>query len=185
MIAQELLLASPGSVRSAVLAFTAAAAGPLDRRLLQLWIELAASGEPGYHLAVRDGYFHGFSPGYLASHALELDRALSSELLQLPARHGFVAQLEAALGHDATSRVGRIGVPTLVLQAELDGVFPAPASELLASSIPNAQREVLACGHAAMLELPTRFAEVVTGYLNGLKGRTPSQRRSANGAGER
>jgi pimeloyl-ACP methyl ester carboxylesterase len=66
---------------------------------------------------------------------------------------GFVGQLEAALAHDATGRLGSLRVPTLIVHGALDQLAPSAGAEELARLIPGAQLLILPdVGHAVNLE---------------------------------
>ncbi len=64
-------------------------------------------------------------------------------------------------------RLGRIGVPTVVVGAEQDVLVPAPAVRAWAGGIPGAEERTLpGTGHAAVLESP-QAAETVLGSMGG------------------
>jgi pimeloyl-ACP methyl ester carboxylesterase len=66
---------------------------------------------------------------------------------------GFQGQLDAALAHDASSRLPGLRVPTLVVHGSLDQLAPAALAEELARLIPGAQLVLLPeVGHAVNLE---------------------------------
>jgi 3-oxoadipate enol-lactonase len=54
----------------------------------------------------------------------------------------YVAQLAAALGHDAGDRLGEIRAPTLVVHGEDDRMVPAANARILAGAIPGARAEL-------------------------------------------
>ncbi len=66
-----------------------------------------------------------------------------------------------ALGvrREASSRLGALTMPALVLWGELDALVPVAVGRALAAALPNAQFEVLpACGHLPTLEKPAASA---------------------------
>ena len=66
---------------------------------------------------------------------------------------GFVGQLDAALEHDTTARLGKLRVPTLIVHGALDQLAPAAGAEEMARLIPGAELLVLPeVGHAVNLE---------------------------------
>jgi pimeloyl-ACP methyl ester carboxylesterase len=67
-----------------------------------------------------------------------------------------------------TSRLWRIGAPTLVVWGREDRLIPLAYGEAYAGGIPGARLEVLdRCGHLPPFEHPERFAELVLGFLDG------------------
>jgi pimeloyl-ACP methyl ester carboxylesterase len=67
-----------------------------------------------------------------------------------------------------TSRLWRIGAPTLVVWGREDRLIPLAYGEAYARGIPGARLEILdGCGHLPPFEHPERFAEIVLGFLDG------------------
>jgi pimeloyl-ACP methyl ester carboxylesterase len=67
-----------------------------------------------------------------------------------------------------TSRLWRIGAPTLVVWGREDRVLPLAYAEAYARGIPGARLEILdRCGHLPPFERPERFAEIVLDFLEG------------------
>src|SRR5262249_17886457 len=64
---------------------------------------------------------------------------------------GYLAQLQAAMGHDAWDDLPSIAVPTLVVHGDADLLVPTPNGALLAERIPGA-RLVLIPGAGHMLQ---------------------------------
>jgi pimeloyl-ACP methyl ester carboxylesterase len=67
-----------------------------------------------------------------------------------------------------TSRLWRIGAPTLIVWGREDRLIPLAYGETYARGIPGAKLEVLdLCGHLPPFEQPERFARIVLGFLDG------------------
>jgi len=67
-----------------------------------------------------------------------------------------------------TSRLGRIGAPTLVVWGSDDRLLPLPYGQAYADGIPGARLVVIdRCGHLPPIEQPERFADVVLAFLEG------------------
>lgn len=67
-----------------------------------------------------------------------------------------------------TSRLWRIGAPTLVVWGREDRLIPLAYGEAYARGIPGAKLEILdRCGHLAPFEHPERFAEIALAFLEG------------------
>jgi pimeloyl-ACP methyl ester carboxylesterase len=70
------------------------------------------------------------------------------------------------------ARLGRIRVPTLLVWGLDDRITPLDVGERFRELIPDAQLWCLArCGHAAMLERPEAFAQVLADWLDGTRDR--------------
>jgi pimeloyl-ACP methyl ester carboxylesterase len=70
---------------------------------------------------------------------------------------------------DATPRLGRIGVPTLVITGAEDTVIPPSESEVLARSIPGADLEVIPrAGHLVAFEQAEAFNDRLAAWLRRL-----------------
>ena len=77
------------------------------------------------------------------------------------------AQAQAlAVRQEATSRLGALAMPTLVLWGEQDALVPVTVGQLLAAALPHARFEVLpGCGHLPTLEKPAESAAMFTKLL--------------------
>ncbi len=68
----------------------------------------------------------------------------------------------------AVTRLGEIGVPTLIMVGDLDTVGTVAACHKLADEIPGARLEVFrGVAHMVNLEQPARFTELVLEFLDG------------------
>jgi 3-oxoadipate enol-lactonase len=78
---------------------------------------------------------------------------------------GYAATCEAIAAWDFRDELERVGVPTLVVAAELDEAMPTD-SEMLAVHIPAARRVTLrAAGHLANLEQPDAFVAAALDHV--------------------
>ena len=69
-----------------------------------------------------------------------------------------------------TSRLWRIGAPTLVVWGREDRLIPLAYGEAYARGIPGARLEILdRCGHLPPFEHPERLAELVLAFLDGVR----------------
>ena len=83
---------------------------------------------------------------------------------------GFVGQVDAALSHDARSRLGAVNAPTLVIHGAVDQLSPKENGEELARLIRGAELLTLPdVGHAVNLE----GQRAVNGALRGVWKRVP------------
>ncbi|WNJ87926.1 alpha/beta fold hydrolase [Bosea sp. 685] len=96
----------------------------------------------------------------------ELLKFAKAEVSQTPASvaRQAIASLNAS---DSRSRLGDIGVPTLVVVGEEDIITPPSESRVLAEGIPGSRLEVMAgAGHFPMLEQPQAFNRLLDDFLN-------------------
>jgi 3-oxoadipate enol-lactonase len=163
MIAQELALAHPERLRSLTLGCTYCG-GPgsmlMPEENLQKLVAGMASGDRDK--AIRAGYEVNLSPGFRADESTVA--AFHEMATTVPAAKATIElQAQAIFGHDTSSRLGEISVPTLIVHGTEDGVLPFPNGELIASLMPAARFEVLqGVGHMFWWEQPQRSAELIS-----------------------
>jgi pimeloyl-ACP methyl ester carboxylesterase len=94
---------------------------------------------------------------------------LAWEFMQGSGKPGFVHALDALTSYSFRDRLPEIGVPVLIVWGENDLLVPvgdAARFERLIGA--NAQRVIFEdTGHVPMLERPSRFNEVLEGFLEG------------------
>jgi pimeloyl-ACP methyl ester carboxylesterase len=73
----------------------------------------------------------------------------------------------ACLTHDSGGRLGEIRVPTLVLAAEADLVYPPAETRALAAAIPGARYELIPGAHLPSGRALRAFDEAVLAFLDG------------------
>jgi pimeloyl-ACP methyl ester carboxylesterase len=155
-VAQELALAHPSRVRSLTLLASFARQAPRSRALMEAWRTL-------YPLVVqsavlreaweKQAYAWLFTDAWWRGEA-NIRAALRFAATQpLQPVQGFVGQIEAALAHDATARLGALRARTLIVHGALDQLAPTAGAEELARLIPGAELLILPdVGHAVNLE---------------------------------
>jgi 3-oxoadipate enol-lactonase len=170
VIAQEYAISYGSDLRSLVLANTYGAAGPYCSRLFRSWAEIAVGA--GMPALVRQVSPWIYSWGFFehAEPTLQSFEAASLATTQSPA--AFASQVSALVSHDATDRLGRINVPTLVLAAESDLVIPVELSRRLREAIPGAEWATIPGGHGAMWETAAAFNTAVLSFIALHDGRT-------------
>ncbi|HYZ70125.1 MAG TPA: alpha/beta hydrolase, partial [Thermoleophilaceae bacterium] len=82
---------------------------------------------------------------------------------------GFVPAMKALLSYGFRDQLARIEVPTLVVWGRNDMLVPrGDAREYVELIGDNARREVFEdTGHLPMIERPTRFNELLAGFIAG------------------
>lgn len=155
-VAQELALAHPARVRTLALLGSFVAPAPRQRALLEAWrvlypVVVAAPG--GREAWEKQAYAWLFTEQFWR-HEGSVRAALRFAAQQEPQTvAGFQGQVDAALGHDARTRLPGLLVPALVVHGVLDQLAPVVGARELASLIPEAELvEVPGVGHAVNLE---------------------------------
>ena len=165
MVGQELALRHPSLVRALVLANTTSGYPEAARAAWEQRIEtVRSSGIEAIADAVIGRYFHdAFRAQKAATVARFRRRLVTTDAV------GYVGCCEAVGKVDTGSRLGQIGVPTLVIAGELDQGTPVAMAQALADGIPGAQLEVLKeASHLSAAEQPEGFARLVTDFVAGL-----------------
>jgi 3-oxoadipate enol-lactonase len=154
--AQELALAHPGRIRSLSLLASFARQAPRSRALMEAWrnlYPLAAQSAALRESWEKQAYAWLFSDAYWRNEAAVRAALRFAGSQPFQSVQGFQGQLDAALSHDASSRLPGLRVPTLVVHGSLDQLAPAAGAEELARLIPGAQLVLLPeVGHAVNLE---------------------------------
>ncbi|MFC5479072.1 3-oxoadipate enol-lactonase [Massilia suwonensis] len=165
MVGQELALRHPSLVRALVLANTTSGYPEAARAVWEQRIAtVRADGIEAIADAVMGRYFHdAFRAQKAATVARFRRRLVTTDAV------GYVGCCEAVGKVDTGSRLGQIGVPTLVIAGELDQGTPVAMAQALADGIPGARLEVLKeASHLSAAEQPAAFARLVTDFVSGL-----------------
>jgi 3-oxoadipate enol-lactonase len=159
MIAQELALAHPELLRTLTLGCTycggpgsslpaqpelgaAIMSGDRDRAVRAMW-EANVSER-----------FAQDDEAYARFHAIGLERAVAVAVT--------MEQLSAITRHDTSTRLGALGMPTLVVHGTEDAIIPVENGRMVAGLIPEARLEIWPdTGHLFFWEQPERSAELV------------------------
>lgn len=162
MVGQELALRHPALVRGLVLANTTSGYPEAARAVWEQRIAtVRADGIEAIADAVMGRYFHdAFRAQKAATVARFRRRLVTTDAV------GYVGCCAAVGTVDTTSRLGRIGVPTLVIAGELDQGTPVAMADALAQGIPGARLEVLKeASHLSAAEQPEAFSQLVTQFV--------------------
>ena len=168
MIAQEYALAYPQDLRSLTLACTYAAPGPFCSRMFSLWSEIAPV--MGVPTVMRDVTLWAFTQDFFAKREAELQEFETAMIYMNQSVAAYLAQLHSIRYHDTTSRLGQIGVRTLVLAGEEDILIPVHLSKELHELIPGSQFATTKGGHGCIWEHPDSFNEQFIRFINASEG---------------
>jgi pimeloyl-ACP methyl ester carboxylesterase len=165
MVAQELALGSPEQLRTLTLGCTYCG-GPgsalTSPEVMQRLSEAMMSGDRA--LALRVGWEINVSP------AMAADERAAAEFMAIGDQRAVavpvvLAQLQAVLGHDTSSRLPQLRLPTLVIHGTEDQILPVANGRLVASLIPGARLEVMeGVGHLFFWERPAESAALVRAH---------------------
>lgn len=162
MIAQELALRHGDRVSRLVLGCTRAGGGtgtPLDWRTA---LRLVAPMRFPPERAIRETAALILSPDFQRESPQVVDEWVQIARELPPSRRGVLYQLFAAARHDASARLGRLRMPTLVVTGDADVLIHADNSAHLARVIPGARLATLpGAGHDFPTERPRETARLV------------------------
>jgi pimeloyl-ACP methyl ester carboxylesterase len=165
MIAQELALKHPEQVRTLTLGCTYCG-GP-DRTdgppwVLQQLTEGMMSGDP--QRALQTAWKVN------VSQAMAEDENAYAEFLAIAEQRAvavpvIMAQLQACVAHDTSTRLPELTMPTLVIHGTEDLMLPVENGRQIASLIPDSKLEIFdGIGHLFFWEQPDRAAELVRSH---------------------
>ena len=168
MIAMELSRQYPDLVDRLVLVATAAKNTVRNNLLFQDWADWYESGHD------RAAWFRTVLYWILTKRFFENQPLLDASLdylLKYPwpqSPQAFRQQVQAIADFDATSWLGLISAPTLVLAGEQDLLMPPGDAEYLVQQLPNAVLQVLpGAAHSVQTEQPEAFVQAVVNFCRG------------------
>jgi 3-oxoadipate enol-lactonase len=163
MIAQEYALAYPGDLRSTTFACTYAAPGPFCSRMFAMWADMAPV--LGVPFVMRDVTLWAFTVPFFTGRGDELAEFETAMAYMDQPVHAYLAQLAVIRGHDTTSRLGQLRVPSLVLAGEQDLLIPVALSRELHDAIPGAAWATTRGGHGCLWEFPAEFNKTFLDFV--------------------
>jgi pimeloyl-ACP methyl ester carboxylesterase len=167
MIAQELVLARPGLVRSAALLGTRCRTGYLQGIFARAYAAHIRAAGPVTELDALSLLMRLFSPRMLA------DDQVASDWLALARTFpvqgiGPALQYEATIIPDRTPALHDIDRPCLVMAFSADVITPPVLCREVATAIPGSHyEEIPGCGHFGFLERPAEVNAALTAFLAG------------------
>ena len=168
LIAQELALARPDLVGRLILASTTHGgkdAVPIPPDALAVMLDRRGPPEE----LIGRGIAVATAPGWMAAHAAEVEELVRYRLTSPVPPAAYAAQVAAGAAHDASQRVGRIDVPTLIISGDKDRVVPIENATLLASKMKRSTPKLISnAGHLLPIEAPEALAAAVRAFLTEL-----------------
>jgi pimeloyl-ACP methyl ester carboxylesterase len=110
-----------------------------------------------------------FSPGFEEKNPAAFRRYKDIKMQNNPSAYPAIAQMmiEAL---SVTPDWSRLRCPVLIIAGERDGLMEMSVAESMKTSISNAILKTLPTGHAAAIEAPEQFNQVVLEFVRGLQG---------------
>jgi pimeloyl-ACP methyl ester carboxylesterase len=154
MIALELALRHARRVRRLALGCTTAGGPSLvqpDEWSMRALTTPARSGDPRQDYL--DRAWLSLGDQYRAGHPEGIEHLADIAAANPQTPQGYAGQFQAVLGHDVTSRLGNIHIPTLILHGGADRIIPVENGRILADCIPGARLVIYPnAGHLFFIE---------------------------------
>jgi pimeloyl-ACP methyl ester carboxylesterase len=160
---------APAKVRSLVLISSAGHSEQHTRAIVDRWATTHRDeGFDAYALRLlKDLYY----PDWIEAHLDYADEV--REQLRGADLRGTAGWAAATKAHDLRGRVGKLRLPTLIIQGMDDAVVDSSHARLLRQTIPGAQLKLLAqTGHMVPIERPVETVDAILGFLRAAEGRS-------------
>ncbi len=171
MIAQEYALRHPQRVQALVLGGTTPGGPKAQTAGPDVVSYFATVATLPMEQAIERGLSILYSDAFIAANKeWLLKRALEMAHLMAPP-HGLQGQFMAAMMHNTYERLGRIGMPTLVVSGTADKIVPHPNSVLIHEGIAGSRLVVYeGAGHGFLVERADEVNEAVVEFLGASGG---------------
>ena len=160
---------APARVRSLTLVSSAGHAEQHTRAIVDRWAAtLREEGFDGYSLRLlKDLYY----PDWIEAHLDYADEV--REQLRAADLRGTAGWAAATKTFDVRGRLGKLRLPTLIIQGMDDAVIDSSHARLLRQTIPGAELKLLAqTGHLVPIERPQPLVEALLPFLRAAESRT-------------
>lgn len=164
VIAQRLALDSPERVRSLTLISTSSEVGAEARAA---WEKMATVIEHRGFAANAGFAERVFASRFAQTHPEVVQEMAARTTANDP--RAYAAAARAIGSYNWTAELGRIQVPTLILQGLEDGLTPPGGSVRMQRALPRARLLLIPdCGHVIPLEKPELFTHTLLAFLAGV-----------------
>jgi pimeloyl-ACP methyl ester carboxylesterase len=164
-VAQELTLLAPDRVRTLTLVGTWAKNDAYSTGVFHAWKYMREKLAPREFL--ESFLLFGVGHTFLNIVGIEQLVGMFATLPNPQPAEAFVRQVDADLGHDTLSRLGKIGIPALVVAGDEDNIFKPHHHRALAEAIPGARFAMLpAVGHTPPIENAESFNRTLEEFLS-------------------
>jgi pimeloyl-ACP methyl ester carboxylesterase len=165
-VGQEFALAYPDSTRTLSLCCTSFGGPNHVVPSMEILMALASTSDFNDEDRIRRSLAMGFTADFVRDQADRIEEIVRLRMANFVMEEAYRAQLMAAVGFNAESRVGSIKVPTLVLTGDADVIVPVQNSRNLAAKIPGAEFRSIAGGnHLFFIEQADEFNSVVMDFI--------------------
>ncbi len=165
-VAIEFALRHPDLVDKLVLTSTSAGGATHVSAKPEILALLAPQTEMEIGDRARANYSKIMAPAFVQAHPEALDQVAATARYRPMSAAAYGRQLQAALGHDASSRVASIQAPTLVIHGDFDPLVPVDNGRYLARVIPGARYiEYAGVGHIPIKECAEAYNRDVLAFL--------------------
>lgn len=166
MIAQEFALAFPWKVRTLILLYTTPGGRdqiPPRPEVLEHWANQAAMTREE---VARAGAILGYSRQFREAHPELMEELIEQSIMEAPSPETFVRHMEAAVRHDASTRLHFLDMPVLVAHGTDDWLLPHQNGERLAELIRGARLELFdGAGHALGVEYQEELNRLIADWV--------------------
>jgi pimeloyl-ACP methyl ester carboxylesterase len=173
-VAAELALEFPTRVRRLVLVSAAGVSTEYLQRepvvaMARLWAAGTSQFGAQVDAVVRRPRLRRMFFQVVVRYPEKLSVPLTYELARGAGKPGFIPALSSLLGYSFRERLAQIEVPVLIVWGRNDLLVPVGDAERFEELIgPNARKVIFDdTGHLAMLERPSRFNELLAGFIAG------------------
>ena len=170
MIAQHVALDYPDKVWSLILGGTTCGGrkrvqGTLNEAFLKFMDPdyLATMSPPEI---LHEALVFEFTDEFIQHNPVLIEQHCNEKMQYPPAPYAGAVQANAVMGHDTCDRLHEIKEPVMVITGDADGLIAPENSQLLASSIPNAELVVLHdVAHSFPIEVAEETNRIVMDFL--------------------
>jgi 3-oxoadipate enol-lactonase len=165
-VAIEVALRHPERIEKLVLTSTSAGGVTHVSAKPEILAILAPQAEVEIGERAIANYSKIMSPAYVQAHPEALEQVAGTARYHPMSAAAYGRQLQAVLGHDASTRVASITAPTLIIHGDFDPLVPVENGRYLARTIPVARYiEYPGIGHIPIKECADTYNHDVLSFL--------------------